>query len=131
MLDNTLTLAYDAEGDGNPVDVVLRRIAEYPDRSVYAFPDNDGTSHTLTLYRTVAKKSGNFLGVDRVREKIVKPVTVLGADGSNVQSAIIHEQSTSYPRGMTEAEKIASLQEMIATNSNVPLRTYHYVKGEV
>lgn len=131
MLDNTITLAYDAEGDGSPVDVVIVRDQEYPDRSVYIFPDADAADHNVTFYRTRPKQSGNFKGVQRTREKLTKPVAVDGVDGSTVASAAIVETSTSFPKGMTDAEKIAVLQESLAIQIHAVLRASHFLAGSV
>lgn len=131
MLDQTLTLSYDAEGDGNPVDVVIRRDQEYPDRSVYVFPDADGGDHSLVFYRTRPKQAGNFKGVARTREKITKPVEVEGVDGTTVTSSAILEQSVSFPKGMTNAAKIAVLQELLAVQMHANIRTLHYLGQEI
>lgn len=131
MLDNTITLAYDAEGDGSPVDVTIRRFREYTDRSVYAFPDADNGDHNVTFYSTLPKQSGNFKGVGRVRQKLTVPVTVDGVDGNPVDSAIIMEWSASIPKGCTEAVIVAAVQKGISLRSNSSLRTLHIVKQEV
>lgn len=131
MLDNTITLAYDAEGDGNPVNVVLRRDQTYPDRSVYNFPDAEAGDHNVSLFRTRPKTSGNFLGVERTRQKLTQPVTVLGADGSSVTSAMIGEASFSIPKGVSDAAKIAFLQGLLAIHTNAHIREYHYDALEI
>lgn len=131
MLDNTITLAYDAEGDGSPVNTTLRRDQEYADRSVYTWPDSDSADHALALYRTRPKASGNFKGVARTREKFTKPVVVDGVDGTSITSASIIEVSTSFPKGMTDEEKIAALQEVVALATNATLRSLHYLAQEV
>lgn len=131
MLDQTITLSYDAEGDGSPVDVVIRRDQEYPDRSVYVFPDADGGDHSLVFYRTRPKQAGNFKGVSRTREKITKPVEVEGVDGTTVTSSAIGELSLSFPKGMTGAQKIAFLQELISVQLHANLRTLHIVGQEI
>lgn len=130
MLDNTITLAYDAEGDGNPVDVIIRRFREFAERSVYTFPDHVGGDHNVTLYCTLPKASGNFLGVMRDRQKLTTPVTVVGADGNNVSSAMITEFSDSFPKGVTEAQIIAHLQMGIAIRINEALRQIHILQQE-
>lgn len=131
MLDATLTLAYDAEGDGSPVDVIIRRDTETPDKSVYVFPDAVDGDHTATFFRTRPKQAGNFKGVARTREKVSKPVEVEGVDGSTISSVAIAELNTSFPKGMTQAEKIAVLQEIIAITLNTNLRTLHFGAQEV
>jgi hypothetical protein len=131
MLDNTITLAYDAEGDGNPVDVVIRRYQEYTDRSVYVFPDAESGDHNVTFYRTLPKASGNFKGVARVRQKLSIPVTVDGVDGNPVASAIIIEWSGSVPKGCTEAMITAAVMKGISLRLNTALRQLHIVAQEI
>lgn len=131
MLDNTITLEYDAEGDGSPVDVILRRDQEYTDRSVYNFPDHDAGDHNVAFYRTRPKQSGNFKGVSRTREKTTKPVVVDGVDGNPVTSAAIIETSTSFPKGMSDAEKIAALQEHLAIQTDAIVRAQHLLALEI
>lgn len=131
MLDNTITLSYDAEGDGNPVNVIIRRDQEYTDRSVYNFPDADGGDHNVAFYRTRPKQSGNFKGVSRTREKVSKPMVVDGVDGNPVSSTAIVDINTTFPKGMTDAEKIAVLQEAISIQTNSIIRSLHYQDLEV
>lgn len=132
MLDNILTLSYDADGDGlTPVDVVLRRDQEYADRSVYNFPDAEAGDHNVAFYRTRPKISGNFRGVERTRQKLTKPVIVTGVDGSSITSAAIGEANFSLPKGMSNADKIAFLQELLAIHSNDDIRDLHYAALEI
>jgi len=131
MLDNTITLAYDAEGDGSPVDVVIRRDQEYADRSVYVFPDADGADHNVGFYRTRPKQVGNFKGVARTRVKITKPVEVVGVDGSTITSASIYELSVSNPKGMSPEDKTASLEELKAVLENAIILEMHFANQEI
>lgn len=131
MLDNTITLAYDAEGDGTPVNVIIRRDQEYTDRSVYNFPDAVSGDHNLSLYRTRPKVSGNFKGVERTRQKLTKPVVVTGVDGTSITSTAIGESNFSLPKGMSNADKIAFLQELLAVHGNDDIRELHVGDLEV
>lgn len=131
MLDNTITLAYDAEGDGSPVDVIITRDQEYADRSVYIFPDADTGDHNVAFYRTRPKQAANFKGVARTRQKVTKPVVVDGVDGSPVTSSAIIEMSTSLPKGMSDAERIAVLQEALAIQINAILRAKHFLAQQI
>lgn len=131
MLDSTITISYDAEGDGNPVDVILRRDQEYADRSVYKFPDSDGGDHTVTFYRVLPKQSGNFKGVARPRQKVTKPVQVEGVDGTTITSAMIGELALSIPKGASSADKIAFLQELLAIQTDADIRALHLVAYEI
>lgn len=132
MLENTITLSYDAEGDDlNPVDVIIRRDQEYADRSVYNFPDAEAGDHNVAFYRTRPKVAGNFRGVERTRQKLTKPVTVLGVDGSSIVSSAIGEANFSMPKGMTAADKIAFLQELLAIHENEDVRDLHFGSLEV
>lgn len=131
MLDNTITIAFDAEADGSPVNVVLTRDQEGADRSVYTFPDAEEGDHNLVMSRVRPKPSANFKGMARNRMKLSKPQSVLGVDGSTITSPATGELNLAFPKGMSEEGKIAFLQELIAVATNATIRTRFIVAQEV
>lgn len=102
MLDNTITLAVDVEGNGTLVNQVYTRDEEYLNRAVYTGADNTlSLRNTLSTYRTKPKKSGNFNGVGKAEAKFTQDCVVPGVDLSTtlVGTAIV-DISTSFPVGM-------------------------------
>lgn len=117
MLDNTLTLPVDAANDGNPADQVFSRFEELTGKSVYNGPDHDlsGLRDQLTLLRTLPKQSGNFRGMARSAAKFTRDYEVAGVDSTTtIVSPGIIEVSTSFPRGVSAAERIEARQRVIS-----------------
>lgn len=105
MLNNTLPLV----NGGITVDV--RRFEENLNRTVYIFPDHTQRApHTLTLYRTMAKRQGIDLGRDKRAVKITVPQVVKNGDEIDVLRSIIAELTLSLPVG-AESKTIQSVRE--------------------
>jgi hypothetical protein len=117
MLDNTFTLQADLENDGGTLtDILMTRIEEYLNRSVYKGPDHTLVSRdTLGFYRTAPKKVGNFNGVAKSSVKSTHDHTVAGVDSSTtLTSPIIIETNFSIPVGVTHAQVLAARQRHVA-----------------
>lgn len=116
MLDNTITLPVDVLGNSTLVNEVYNRFDEMPNRSQYI-----GADHTLSLrnqinfYRTLPKKSGNFLGVGKSEAKVTQDYVVPGADATtSVTAPGIVDVSCSMPVGMSSAQIMHLRQRAIA-----------------
>jgi hypothetical protein len=117
--DNTITLSVDPLNDGNPEDRVFTRW--YPDthRTIY-----NGPSHTLaapeqmTLYRTLPKVTGNFLGTAKSACKFTFTVEVEDAEGNSTTKPCIFEVSVSAPVGTPAATLVEGSQHVVAACDN-------------
>lgn len=103
MLDNTITLTL--PNGGTPVDVPIARIDVLQNRSVYHEPTHSTIMRkTVGFYRTLPKRSGDFLGVAKSAVKSTLDMTVANAKGEPVVSPMIGEISFSIPIGAVEAD---------------------------
>lgn len=113
MLDSTITLAL--PNGGTPINEIYTRIDQVGNRSLY-----HGSGHsavlrkTLGFYRTLPKKSGNFLGVMKGATKVTIDQTVVNAVGDPIVAPSIAEMSFSIPIGVTESEFDAILDRLEA-----------------
>lgn len=117
MQPDVITLSVDEENDGvGPVNHVYNRFdTSYPNRSGYIGANHTlAARNTLTLYRTLPKVSGNFMGVAKTAFKFSVDTTVLGVDGSNVTAPVIVEVSFSVPVGVTAAATKIARQRALA-----------------
>jgi len=121
MQGNTITLAVDKLNDANLVDEVYTdHRSSTPNRSDYI-----RTGHTpmmrklMQLYRSVAKRSGAFRGVNRSTVKFTEDIEVPNADGDGtvVQPHII-EILEHAPVGTTPAQTLEMRQRAIAFLDN-------------
>lgn len=115
MQDNTITLSVDLANDSNPSNQVFTRFDELVNRSTYVGPSHSLVSpHTMSLYRTLPKRTGSFLGAAKTAIKFTKTVAVEDAEGNETLKPAICEASFSIPVGMTPAETLALRQHMVA-----------------
>lgn len=118
MQPNTIAYTYDHDNDGGTtaaIAVTLTRHAEELDKSTYRTADHNGAVQTdlMQFYRTSAKRSGEFLGVEKTAIKRTKTFVVPNASGLDTKVPSIVELSASLPFGLTPAEKLAVLMEHI------------------
>lgn len=103
MLDNTIVMTL--PNGGTPVNVNITRIDVLQNRSVYHEPTHSTTMRkTVGFYRTLPKRSGDFLGVAKSAVKSTLDMTVANAKGEPVVSPMIGEISFSIPIGAVEAD---------------------------
>lgn len=116
MLANTITLPVDLANTGSTTDLVLTRLEEFQNRSVYKTPTHSLiTRDTLSFYRTMPKKSGNFNGVAKSALKFTVDKEVEGVDTTTtIVAPQIGEISFSLPIGFTAAEALVLRQRLIA-----------------
>ncbi len=116
MLPNTITLAVDLLNNGTTTDELFSRLEELVNRSTYRGPNHSTSARNIMqFYRTLAKRSGNFLGASKVAVKFTEDQTVLGADGNSIVSPLIAELNVSIPVGTTAAKCKALRQRLIAS----------------
>lgn len=117
MLPNTIAHTYDHDNDGGTTAVIavtLTRHAEELNSSTYRTASHvEDAPDTVKFYRTPAKKSGDYMGSQKVSVKRTKTQTVLSAAGLNVKAPFIGELSFSVPVGVTNAEKLARYMEWV------------------
>lgn len=117
MQPNTIAYTYDHDNDGGStavVSVTLTRHAEELNKSTYRTGSHvTETPDTLNFYRTAAKRSGDFLGAQKVSVKRTKTFLVESAAGLEIKAPAVSELSFSLPVGVTNAEKLALLMEWI------------------
>lgn len=108
-----------------PVDVLNNGTAETqsfkrmtldgPNKTTYVGPGHSVIAPNLvTLYRTPAKRSGNYLGSSKSAIKLSETISVNSVDGQQIPAALICECSFSVPVGATAAQTLALRQKMIA-----------------
>lgn len=117
MLENTLTLSL--PNGGTPVNMTITRIDVFQNRSVYHEPTHSTTvRRTVGFYRTLPKRSGDFLGVSKSAAKTTMDLSVLDAKGATITAPAIGEISFSVPIGATEAAIDSLLDRLDALISN-------------
>lgn len=116
MQPNTITLAIDELNNGTSTDKVMSRYDYTNSRSLYISPDHTPESRQeMSLFRSPAKPTGNFLGVKKTSVKLTWDRVVPAADGiATVKAPSICECGFSLPVGMTAAEQLAFRQTMVA-----------------
>lgn len=116
MLPNTITLAVDTANTGTTTDQVYVRFEEQINKSTYRGPGASVSSRNqLAFLRTLAKRSGDFLGSNKPTVKYTRDVSVPNASGSgNVVAPLIVEVSMSLPVGCTDADVLAARQHIVA-----------------
>jgi hypothetical protein len=119
MQDNTITLSVDPANDGNPENRVFTRFSEETNKSTYTGPSHSlAVPETLTLYRTLPKVSGLYLGTAKSAAKYTQPVTVLDAEGNSTTKAVIWQLSVSAPVGTPDATLIEGAQHIVGFADN-------------
>lgn len=117
MLPNTITYTFNHDNDGGTtaaVSVTLTRHKEELDKTVYHTGSHSMVApDTLSFHRTSPKRSGDFLGVQRVAVKRTRTVPVDNAAGLETKVPNVEELAFSLPIGMTDAQKISAVMEWI------------------
>lgn len=116
MQPNEIVLAVDEANDATTVNHTYTRQDYYLNRSLYISSTHANDARdTLGLYRTYAKASGNFKGVNKSSIKFTKDIVVPGVDGvSDITSPMILEVSFSLPVGFTAAQSVLLRQHAVA-----------------
>jgi hypothetical protein len=127
MQPNTIAYTYDHDNDGGStaaVAVTLTRHAEELHKSTYRTADHSPTNpDTMSFFRTLPKRSGDFLGVERVAVKRTRTETVESAAGLETKAASNIEVAINLPVGLTVAEKTARLMELLGFLSSTEGKT--------
>lgn len=117
MQPNAIAYSFDDDNDGGTtpaLDVTLTRHSEELHKSTYrTAAHTESVPDTFQFYRTPAKRSGDFLGVQRVSVKRTRTRTVQSAAGLDVKAPQVDELSFSIPIGVGNSDKLASLMEWI------------------
>lgn len=118
MQPNTVAYSYDHDNDGGTtaaVAVTLTRHAEELNKSTYrtAGHNIDGVTDLLQFYRTPAKRSGDFLGVEKVALKRTLSLEVTTASGLDTVAPSIWDLNFAFPYGMTTAQKLDRIMDLI------------------
>lgn len=115
MQANTITLPVDLLNNGTTTDEVFARFEEGLNKSTYVGPNHSlQARNKLELYRTLAKRAGNFLGAAKGTMKFTQDVTVTGVDGTDIVAPQIIEVNYSLPVGSTDAQALALRQRVLA-----------------
>lgn len=119
----TIAYTYDHDNDGGTtaaVAVSLTRHRETPDSSIYRTGSHADTVQTdlAQFSRTAAKRSGEYLGNEKTSYKRTKTFLVDDASGNEIKANAIAEVSFSLPFGMTPAQKLDFLMELVGFASD-------------
>lgn len=115
MQANTITLAVDLLNTGSTTNEVFTRHEEQINRSTYIGPEHTVASpNTMQFYRTLPKRSGDYLGSAKVSIKFTASRVVDSATGLDIKAPDIAEVSFSIPVGVTAAQMKATRQRLIA-----------------
>jgi len=115
MLPNQIDLSVDTLNNGTPSTQSFYRLTEELNKSTYRGPNHSVASpNTMAFYRTLPKRSNNYLGSAKSAIKNSEAVVVAGVDGSDQASTAIIETTASIPVGMTAAQTLALRQRHIA-----------------
>lgn len=115
MLANTITLAVDEANNSTPVNHVMSRAEEAPNKTVYYDANHTvAARNTMSILRQFPKQSGNFYGTLKTSVKFTKDITVTGVNGENIKVPIIGEASFSLPVGCTNTQNTLLRQSLIA-----------------
>lgn len=118
MQPNTIAYTFDHDNDGGStaaVAVTLTRHEEELHKTTYRTAAHMDTvlNDIGAFYRTPAKRSGVFLGVEKTAFKRTATQVVPNGEGNDTQAPCITETSFAFPVGMTSAAKISKLMEHI------------------
>lgn len=115
MQPNTITLHVDPANNSTIVDELFKRHEVQINRTTYVGPDHTVASNNMMqLYRTLPKRSGDYLGSAKVSSKFTQTKTVANAAGLDVPAQLIAEVSFSIPVGVVAADMKALRQRIIA-----------------
>jgi hypothetical protein len=115
MIDNDITLPVDLINDGNFTDYDYERSSTYENRSTFQGEDHDPQSRDLLqFYRTAAKPTPTFRGVQKSAVKFTMDKTVTAPNGDPIVAPVIIEVSFSVPIGVSIADEIIARQRVIA-----------------
>lgn len=115
MQPNTITLSVDPANNETIVAELFTRHEEQINRSTYVGPGHTAaSSNMMQLYRTLPKRSGDYLGSSKVSVKLTRTRTVGNAAGLDIPAQDIAEVSFSIPVGVTATEMLATRQRLIA-----------------
>lgn len=115
MQPNTITLPVDLLNNGTPTNEVFTRHSEELNKTVYRGPGHTVASpNIMALYRTLPKRSGNFLGTGKVSIRFTETVIVENAEGLETPVPNIVEVSFSNPVGVSAAIMKAHRQRALA-----------------
>jgi hypothetical protein len=124
MQANTIAYTYNHDNDGGTtaeVAVSLERYREAgPDSTVYRTDSHNGTVlvDLAQFYRTPNKRSGNYLGNEKVAYKRTKTFVVKDALANDINASAIGELSLSLPYGMTQAQKLSFFMELLGFSTS-------------
>lgn len=113
------TIAYTYDHDNNSgtaaVAVTMKRHKELPDSSVYRTDAHNSTVQTdlLQFSRAAAKRNGAYLGNEKTGVKRTKTYIVKDAENNDIKSNAIGSLDFSLPYGMTPAQKLDFLMELL------------------
>lgn len=118
MQPNTIAYTYDHDNDGGTtaaVAVSLTRFAEELHKSSYITASHNDTvqQDSLNFYRTLPKRSGQFLGTEKTSIKRTKTALVDDAGGLTAKAPKIVETSFNFPVGVSVADKLAFYMEHV------------------
>lgn len=115
MQPNVITLAVDILNSGTTTNQSYSRFEEAANRSTYVGATHSPASRdTLSLYRTPAKKTGNYLGSTKSAAKFSEDVVVVDAMGNDSVQPVILEVSWSVPVGVPAAKTKEIRQRAVA-----------------
>lgn len=116
MLPNTITLGVDLLNNGTLSNESFNRLEELVNRSTYRGPDHSTSArNTMQFYRTLPKRSGNYLGAAKVAAKFTTDKVVKDSSGNDISAPLIADVSFSIPVGVTPADMKAIRQRIIAS----------------
>lgn len=120
MQANTITLPVDVLNNGTVVNKDYLRHSEEVNKTTYVGPGHTLQSrNTMQLYRTLPKRTGNFLGSGKTSIKFTQDFAVPGADGVNVTAPAIVSIDFSTPVGLTAAQTLELRQRAVAALDHV------------
>jgi len=126
MLPNTITLPVDVLNNGTTVNKVYTRFDELINQSVYNGPNHSAAAReNLNFYRTLNKRVGNSFGVIRTEQKLTRDFSVPAVDGTDVSQPAILRLVSSFPVGLSDAQKLELRQTILALLDNALMVNVH------
>jgi hypothetical protein len=119
MQPNEIILAVDEDNDGGTtaaVEHTYSRSNYFQNKSEYISETHTLSSRDkLALYRTLPKRSGNFLGMAKTAIKFTQDISVAGVDSTTLVVAPgIVDVAFSMPVGVTSAQSLALRMRAVA-----------------
>lgn len=133
MLENSYTLAVDEDLSGTgTTSIVLSTDEFYTHRRVYKEAAHTPAARKLvTVARTRPKKSGNYNGSEKVSLKSTRDYTVPNALAADISAPGLVELSTSFPVGVSAADRIKQLALLFAIATDAIRANLIFVDQEV